>query len=273
MSMRRLRSDRRLKGLDQSLGRRNRKRIVDVDALIASAAFDLDPETLRGTVANGAAVSAITDRKGMTLAGATNQPTYMTAATPNGKAALNFLSASSHRLTSSGDHSAVDNMFAGQGSFILMATKAVTTGGGGFGRVFNKGSTGTPDRFGIAGLVGGIPAGALGAAFSTTNPSMQLDETLPLNAWHVVGIHYSADNPNVFEYVLNDGPYKAKAPGTLPAGNYVDNVADALILGNNPAFTRGWNGQVARMIIIRKKPTKAEMLAAVAWLRTTIGAA
>lgn len=271
--MRRLRSDRRLKGLDQSLGRRNRKRIVDVDALIASAAFDLDPETLRGTVANGAAVSAITDRKGMTLAAATNQPTYMAAATPNGKSALNFLSASSHRLISSGDHSAVDNMFAGQGSFVLMATKAITTGGGGFARVFNKGSTRTPDRFGIAGLVGGVPAGALGAAFSTTSPSMQLDETMPLNAWHVVGIHYSADDPNVFEYVLNDGAYKTKAPGTLPVGNYADNVADALFLGNNPAFTRGWNGQVARMIVIRKKPTASEMLAAVAWLRNAIGVA
>lgn len=208
--------------------------------------MNLKAEDLRGTCANGAGVTSWTDGLGNTGAEATSPPTFVSAGTPNGKASLASTTAGNKRLDFT-VATAMNNVFA-IGGYYVEVFKQHSTGGGGFGQHWSKGS----DRLGYA-----TSSNSLVLDFSTTDPGYALP-AYATDVWTAASISVSAAAPANARVRQGTAEDIVRAASPTGSGSYVDNSASPFTFMNNAARTRAFDGEIAWQAFYNLTPSLIE---------------
>lgn len=216
----------------------------------------INPETLRGVVANGAAITTMQDTRGVVTATATNV-TFKATATPNGKAAIDFPAGGLGKMVIPAG-AQVDNIFATTGTLIY-AFKMDGLGGdaGASGRLWTKG-TGSE--------VIGFNSANLRSTFDRATTDPTIETACALGVWHVRSDRFAGGGGRTAMDVL---PYTNMSASS---GANVDNSGGALIIGNHPTLARGMDGELAGMIWFKDDTLTADQQPiSIAYMRAITG--
>jgi len=156
--------------------------------------------------------------------------------------ALEF-GAAADRVTVS-DHATIQNIFDG-GGFVEATIRADGMGGNNFGRIYDNGVGG----FLVVDLSGGDCALRFSVNFSTTDGIWTTDNrVITIGQIHLVRVEYNsgatANNPVIYVDGVSAG---AISRTQAPVGTRTSSAGNALILGNNVAQNRVWDGRIYNM--------------------------
>ncbi len=168
-----------------------------------------------------------------------------------------------------GSDSSIDDIFAAGGCFIGVI-KPTTVGENAVGRIFDKGSITQSANYLNSGSTANF---YFEEAFSVTNGSWRTtNKDITLGAVNITAITYSSanvsNNPTLY---VNSLTPKAVTQLTIPTLTVTSDAATALILGNNIAKTRTFDGYLGKMLFLKSVPTTAQLTAVFNFLATEYG--
>lgn len=230
-------------------------------AIFGQANLDWNAEALpkQGYV-NGNSVSSWADSiLGLAATSATNQPTFVTGATPEGQPVVRFASASSQILTAAAN-AAHSNIWTNN-AYMLLAIRPNSIGATN-GDVYSKSSTNRLCMNSTAQM-------NFEPQFTTTSPTfLPNTPTAGASAWIVMSILYNSAVPGTAYITVNGTTYTLS--GTA-VGTLFNDAASTFVIGNRTDGTRGWDGDIMRMTIWKNAPTVAQQAQAYNWLRGRMG--
>ncbi|QJS27463.1 SGNH/GDSL hydrolase family protein [Rhizobium ruizarguesonis] len=220
----------------------------------ASATY-LRAESLKALYADGAAVTAWSDIDNtMTAVEATNAPILDYDGAPNAKAAL-LISGNKRLVAPAGGPGA--NIFATDG-LMLIAYKAATTGGGGFGRLYEVGA----ERIGQADAT----RISTNLDYSTTDATQNI--TSSFNVWHCLAQRYQS---GVYPPAVAFDSFSF-VNSVTPAGSPVDNSASPFYIANAATNNRALDGAIAGIAWFKGASLSEDQIAAaIAYFRADTG--
>lgn len=222
------------------------------------------------TAALGATTSLADSGRGVNTATEATDPPVNTAAaigTANG-----LLYNGTTTVLNAGSNSTIDDIFAAGGCFIgvINPTTAgenasATTGG----RIFDK----TNRTLMLLDPSGGSCSMRHFEDFSTTDGSWKLmNRDITLGANNIIAITYNAsnvaNNPTMY---VNSLTAKAITTTTTPVGTAAFDAANNMLLGNNVAGDRTFDGYKGKYVFLKSVPTTAQLTAVFNFLATEYG--
>ena len=158
-------------------------------------------------------------------------------------ASLNFNATSTQ--VDCGSASGIDDMFNGGGTMVAWINPN-TVGEGSFGRVYDKGDSSNGTYCYLLNASGSYRV-YFRAGHSTAEGAWYTSTTYSLNAWRSVWITYdddsTANNPSIWV----DGTSSSITEFQAPSGTYGSDAAINLIIGNESAGTRTFDGEICHM--------------------------
>lgn len=189
-----------------------------------------------------------------------NQPTYIPASI-NSKSVINF--DGSTNVLNIAASSSIANIFSGGGT-IITVIRAETMGGGGGGRPLSKTSSGSDGWLYIGNNLSGSNykiqlshnTSATSGAWITTNASATVNQTC------VAYLEYNRDsNSNIPSLFLNNASIsQAITTSSTPTGTMPDDNSIVLNVGNNAGGIRGFDGDIAEVIMYHRILSAGERL-------------
>lgn len=164
--------------------------------------------------------------------------------------------------------SSINNMFAG-GATVFFVHKSESVGGGAFGRLMEKAS-------GIIYLLTDASGGAqtirIIQDFSAGNGDWATDNRVIVDDAPTISmLQYNSDNVNNNPTFETDGANSAFTEDGSPSGSSSDDSANPLIIGNRAATDRGYDGDIAEILIYDRLLTATEITSVHSYLSNKWG--
>jgi lysophospholipase L1-like esterase len=208
---------------------------------------------------DGDQVTTWNDTRGLvTATWAGEKPKYRTGMTPSGKPAIKFDVAGTGLEKLVIPHGAqVDNIFGSIGG-VLAVARFASAGGNTTGRLWTKG-VGETDAL--------SSAVNLRATIDFNTGDAVMNTAVAINTWYSHGVFSSSTTAqNSYTNTL--------VTATTASGSttHVDNSGNDFIIGNHDTLARGWDGDLAGLVIHKGTTATADQfLAAMAYLRADTG--